>query len=170
MIANAIPNPSREITIKEPIGKIRDSIHTVIKSFPVTYQLIDDDPILNIIAFKVSESDVVSKLSMDMGQRIDVTLTQLAESNTRIHLSISRIIGVIDKQFEINRATDTINTFLSLFSKSLQGKLNEVITNVNAAAEKRKIQNKNNALTVWIIVGILLLAVAYMIFEARSAH
>lgn len=170
MPLHSIPNPTREITIKLPGERIRIAILEVVQSFPNEYLLVENDPILNTFRVKVTEQDSISKLFMDMGQQLDISLHENGETDTRVSITISRIVGTIDKPFEANRATDTINTFLTLISQSLQGKLQELIEKgKDIVSENEKIAKKNTWI-IWVIVAAILIFFIYKIMEARAEH
>lgn len=167
---HSIPNPTREITIKLSGEKIRVAILEVVQSFPNEYLLVENDSILNTFRIKVTEQDSISKLFMDMGQQLDIALHENGETDTRISITIGRIVGTIDKPFEANRATDTINTFLTLISQSLQGKLQEMIERgEDITSQKREIEKKNSWV-VWAIAAAILIFIIYKIMEARAKN
>lgn len=170
MPLNSLPNPTREITIKLSGERIKTAILEVVQSFPNEYVLVENDPILNTFRVKVTEQDSISKLFMDMGQQLDIALHENAETDTRVSITVSRIVGTIDKPFEANRATNTINTFLTLISQSLQGKLQELIERGEDIESQRREIEKKNTWVVWAIAAAILIFIIYKIMEARAKH
>jgi len=163
----ALPNLTKEITVKFPVDKVKASIKEVITTF-TEYTLLEEDGITNRFRILVKQTDGVSKLSLDMGEHLDIVFNETNETTTKINLEVSRVIGVIDKQFEATRAINSLNTFLTLFSKSLEGKLKEVVQQRAEAKKKSdKVGKTTNKVLIIIIIGIILFIV-YKVIQIRS--
>jgi hypothetical protein len=167
----ALPNPKTEISVKFPINNVKSSINEVITSF-IDYTLIQEDNVTNRIKILVKEADMISNLSLDMGQHLDIILNDTTETATKIHLEVSRVVGVIDQQFEANRAKRTLDTFLTLLSKSLEGKLPEVIEqNLEAQREQEDKASRMNNIGRGILISIILfmIIIIYLIRKKNGS-
>lgn len=165
----AIPNPTKEITIKRPIDNIQASIKEVVRSFS-NYTLLEEDTITNRYRILIKETDAISKLALDMGQHLDITLNEINENSTKLYLEVSRVIGVIDQQHEANRATQALNTFLTLLSKSIEGKLDEVVERHKEIQKQNDEKSKSTNIVLWIIIAAIIAFAIYKIMQIRKEN
>ncbi len=161
----ALPNPTKEVTVKFPIDKVRTSINEVITSLNI-YRLLEEDEITNRFRIFI-KSEGISLITMDMGQHLDITLNEISPDSTKLSFEISRAVGVIDQLHEANRAAESLNSFITYFSKSLQGKLSEF-------AEQNEVRQKAsaNSLTVflWGVIIITLLFIIIGVIRIRIGN
>ena len=165
----ALPNPTKEVTVKFPIEKVKVSIKEVITAFK-DYKLLEEDNITNRFRILVMQTDGLSMITLDMGQHLDITLNEISETTTKINFEVSRVIGVIDKQFEASRATKSINTFITLFSKSLEGKLKELVEQKRETQKQQAVKGNSTHKLLWAIIIISIIAMVIAVMKIRSEN
>lgn len=165
----ALPNPSKEFVVNYPLDKVHAGVEAIVQSVD-RYRFVQKNSVFNSYRLHVRHKDVLAKMSLDMGQHIDITISQIDESKSKINIEVSRVMGVIDVEFEAMRAKETLNDFIALFGRALEGRTNEIIDEENARRTKKESNSKTVNKIMWFIIALIIGFLIFKVIEIRQEN
>jgi hypothetical protein len=154
----AIPNPKKTIEIDFSIEQIKNSMEFI--------------PLKNAKYILFQKNEIVSqytfhgKETLSLGVYIDINLSSISDSKTKIDIEVRRTVGAFDQSSEVTRANDHIQVIINLLSECLvlnDTEKNELIEKSKQPAEKKQFSWKSVA--IFVISGIIFFFIFKTIFK-----
>jgi len=156
---NAIPNPTRKVTVNFSIDKVKQAI----KDYPLfkqkkTYRMFETHETMNFFILETLEF-------LSLGVYIDVNLNEVSETKTEIAVEVRRKLGAFDEWYEVQYAGDHINNLITGLGQLLEKpNLGETLRAQNVEKEAQLEAEKGKtpvglAVFVGLAVGFLFLVI-----------
>jgi hypothetical protein len=150
----AIPNPKKTLEIDFNVEQITSTI-IFIPLKDSTYSFTSKNDVLKTFRFEAMEF-------LSLGVYIDISISSISETKSKIEIEVSRKIGAFDQSFEVSKANDHIAKIATLMSQCL------VLTpsEIKALEEKKKavVENKGCGKTAAIFLCITIGTAAAILF------
>jgi hypothetical protein len=146
----AIPNPKKSFDVDFSCQKIIDTIEYI----PLRnnkYKFTSKNDILKTYRFEALEF-------LSLGVYIDISISSIAESRTKIEIEVSRKIGAFDKTFEVTKANEHISRIATLIGECITltpSQINELELKKNSIPEEKQAQSKSTMILITFFLGSL---------------
>ena len=130
-LSGMIPNPTKTITINLPIKKVDEIVgdlapHILKQMLNISgYIPRKREQLFNEIVYEISGSELFS-----LGVIITLTLSEISENKTQVHIEIRRALGAFDRPIEVQMASEHLMNILKGLSYGSDEKNIEDIKNV----------------------------------------
>lgn len=155
-----IPNPKKTIEIDFSMDQIKGSIE-FIPFKNSKYKLFQKNEVINHYSFHGMEF-------LSLGVYIDIHLSSINESRTKIDIEVRRTLGSFDKSSEVTKANDHLQNMLKLISECVVMP-NEELLKLKESSEAAKSEKKKGfswkSIAIFATSFILFLLIFRMILK-----
>lgn len=137
---NAIPNPTKSITVNFPINVIRNATKNIDKVMQFCHFREGND---TFNYYKFSRNEFLS-----MGAFINISLSEVSNTQTKIDIEIARKVGAFDEWVEVQKAGKHIDETINAISY--------IIKNGVPVQKQQSSQPQSAGDTIATIVGLVI--------------
>ena len=147
-----IPNPTKTITFKAPIDKVKEAVENITTTLEKVnaggYKLKEKNDMIDQYVFEKTET-------LSLGSNITLELSPVGDQ-TQVNIEVSRVIGSFDQGFEVTNAMNHIKNV----TKAILWYLNPEESQEQMTQESSVNETGNSIMVVMaIVVGFLMLGV-----------
>lgn len=146
----AIPNPKKSFDVDFDSQKIIETIQ-YIALINKTYKFTSKNEVLKTFRFEALEF-------LSLGVYVDVSVSSLTETKSKIEIEVSRKIGAFDQSFEVSKANDHISRMANLISECMiltPSQINELELKKKPIPAENKAQSKTTMILITLFLGNL---------------
>ena len=144
----AIPNPKKSFDVDFSSQKIIDTIQYI----PLRnnkYKYTSKNDILKTYRFEALEF-------LSLGVYVDISISSITETRSKIEIEVSRKIGAFDQSFEVAKANDHISLIATLISECISltpSQINELELKKKNIPLEKPAQSKTTMILVTLFFG-----------------
>jgi hypothetical protein len=146
----AIPNPKKSFDVDFSSQKIIDTI-PYIPLVNNKYKFTSKNDVLKTYRFEALEF-------LSLGIYVDISISTISDSRSKIEIEVSRKIGAFDQSFEVAKANDHISRIATLISECVSlspSQINDLELKKNSKPEEKPTQSKSTMILVALFLGNL---------------
>lgn len=158
-----IPNPKKTIEIDFSIEQIKGSIE-YIPYKNNKYKFYQKNEVINLYSFHGMEF-------LSLGVYIDIHLSSINESRTKIDIEVRRTMGAFDKPSEINKANDHIQNITKYISECVvlsNEELHQLKESTSTSNSDKKKGASWKLATIFIVSSIVFFFIFKLIFKKEE--
>lgn len=144
----AIPNPKKSFDVDYNCQKIVDTIQ-YIPLINSKYKFTSKNDVLKTYRFEALEF-------LSLGVYVDINISSISDSKTKIEVEVSRKIGAFDQSFEVSKANDHISVIATLISECItltSDQIQDLELRKSISPEQKPVQSKTTMILLSFFLG-----------------